>query len=323
MPDGSGAAVADQARLTVVIATYRREGVLIESLRHLMALQPSPDEIVVVDQTEKHEPATERQLAEWHEKELISWVRRSHPSIPAAMNAGLVAARHGVVLFVDDDVLPNGALVATHLQAQAEHPGLVAGQVMQPGESPTPLGPHEAFRFNSTTPAWVDEFIGCNFSVRRDLALALGGFDENFIGAAYRYEAEFAHRFARRHGPVRFEPRASLRHLQAPAGGTRAHGHHLRTVKPGHSVGAYYFWLRTRVPGWWWSMLLRPLRSIRTRHHLRRPWWIPLTLVAELRGLSKAASLASRAPRLLQVGTMQINGQAAIVSDVQRVGEQG
>lgn len=290
-------------RLTVVIATFQREHVLIESLQHLLALQPPAHEIIVVDQTERHEAATDRQLQLWDEQQAIRWIRRTQPSIPAAMNAGLVAARHDIVLFLDDDIRPDGALVAAHLQTQTNHPGLVAGQVMQPGEGPSPLTPHERFRFNSTAPAWVDEFIGCNFSVRRDLALAIGGFDENFVGAAYRYEAEFSHRFTRLHGPIRFEPSASIYHLQAPAGGTRAHGHHLRTVRPGHSVGAYYFWLRTRVPGWWLSMLLRPLRSVRTRHHLRRPWWIPLTLVAEIRGLARAMQLDAKGPQLLQGST--------------------
>lgn len=285
--------------VTAVIVTYRREAVLIESLQHLLALNPAANAIIVVDQTEAHEPETDRQLQQMDERGLIRWIRRAEPSIPAAMNAGLLAAAPGTVLFVDDDIVPHPALIAAHRSAQAEHPGLVAGQVFQPGEQPIAATPGDRFRFNSTAPAWIDEFIGCNFSVRRDVALALGGFDENFVGAAYRYEAEFAFRYIQRHGPLRFEPAASIHHLQASAGGTRAHGHHLRTVKPGHSVGAYYYWLRTRVPRWWWSMILRPLRAIRTRHHLRRPWWIPLTLLAELRGMVKALQLSARGPRLL------------------------
>ena len=33
--------------------------------------------------------------------------------------------------------------------------------------------------------------MGGNFSVRRRFALTLGGFDEQFVGAAYRFEADF------------------------------------------------------------------------------------------------------------------------------------
>jgi len=299
MPDRHERLSSNDTPVTIVIPTYRREAVLLESLSQLLCLNQAADEIIVVDQTVRHEPQTQQQLQELHDRGAIHWLRRDQPSIPAAMNAGLLAAQPGIVLFLDDDIRPDGALIPAHRQAQAECPGLVAGQVLQPGERPVPLAPGERFRFNSTSAAAIDEFMGGNFSVQRDIALALGGFDENFVGAAYRFEAEFAFRYTRRYGPIRFEPAASIHHLQASAGGTRAHGHHLRTVRPGHSVGAYYFLLRTRGPRWWWNVMLRPLRSIRTRHHLRRPWWIPLTLLAEVRGLLKALQLSARGPSLL------------------------
>jgi hypothetical protein len=138
--------------------------------------------------------------------------------------------------------------------------------------------------------------MGGNFSVDREIALALGGFDENFVGAAFRFEAEFAHRYCERYGEVLFAPAAGIRHLKASSGGTRAHGCHLRTVKPAHSVGEYYYLLSVRPKGWKTRFLIRPLRSIRTRHHLSRPWWIPLSLFAELRGMILAAWLRMRGP---------------------------
>jgi hypothetical protein len=75
-------------------------------------------------------------------------------------------------------------------------------------------------------------------------------------------------------------------------------GEHLRSFRPNHAVGAYYYFLRT------WSgrksiagFLGRPLRAVSTRHHLRRPWWIPATLVAELSGMTWALVLAAQGPR--------------------------
>lgn len=298
MPDPSIEPAKAQS-LTVVIPTYRREAVLIDTLSQLSALSPAPAEIIVVDQTEQHEAATDAELRQLELQGTIRWLRREQPSIPAAMNAGLIAARSEVVLFLDDDIRPDADLVAAHLHVQQSKPGLVAGQVLQPGQVSEDLKPNEPFRFNSTKPAEIQEFMGGNFSIQRQTALALGGFDENFVGAAYRFEAELAHRYTQRHGLIHYAPNALIHHLQAPAGGTRAHGHHLRTVKPGHSVGAYYYLLRTRKPLWWQDALLRPLRSVRTRHHLRRPWWIPLTLVAELRGWLAAVRLLRQGPRLI------------------------
>ena len=142
--------------------------------------------------------------------------------------------------------------------------------------------------------------MGCNFSVRRDVALALGGFDENFVKVAYRFEAEFAYRLRRAGHRIYYQPAACIHHLKVTTGGTRSFGEHLTTVKPDHAVGAYYYSLRT----WdgWASLgvfLGRPLRAAMTRHHLRRPWWIPATLIAEITGMLWALALYLRGPRYL------------------------
>lgn len=50
------------SRLSRVIPTCRRERVLVETVQRLLALVPAPDEIIVVDQTPRHEPETETGL---------------------------------------------------------------------------------------------------------------------------------------------------------------------------------------------------------------------------------------------------------------------
>lgn len=296
-----------RSEVSVILPTFCRGSVLIETLCRLGSIVDPDDEILVVDQTPAHPAEIETALAALRDQGAIRWLRLPHPSIPHAMNVGLQEARGDCVLFLDDDIRPDPALVAAHRRAHASA-SLVAGMVLQPGERPQTLRDGEPFRFNSDAPASIEEFMGGNFSVRRDLALQLGGFDENFVGAAFRFEAEFAHRFVARFGPIAYVPAAVIHHLAIPTGGTRAHGHHLRTARPAHSVGAYYYLLRTRRPGWLAQLLWRPLRAIRTRHHLRRPWWIPLTLLAELRGLAWAWSLWRKGPSLLPSGTVAIRG---------------
>jgi GT2 family glycosyltransferase len=285
--------------LSIVIPTYQRGNIVLDTIGHLMRLSHRSAEILIVDQTESHPQDVASQLQELHDAGEIVWCKLSKPSIPEAMNFGLTRAHGREVLFLDDDIVPDDALVQRHREAQREA-ALVAGQVLQPGQKTEVLRQCESFRFNSSEPAWIAEFMGGNFSVDRQKAISLGGFDENFVGAAYRFEAEFAHRFIQSFGPIRYEPRAMIHHLAVSSGGTRAHGHHLRTSQPSHSVGAYYYLLKTRVPGWWRDALWRPVRAIRTRHHLRRPWWIPLTLLAELRGFMLAWRLLARGPRLVQ-----------------------
>lgn len=289
-------------KISVAIPTYRRDQVLIDTVRDLLALDPPPAEILVLDQTPEHASEVTAALLAWDTVGHIRWLRLPEPSIPRAMNQGLLAARHEVVLFLDDDIRPEPGLSAAHLAAHRDSgAALVAGRVIQPWQEGRDFSLDTGFHFASPHPAWVDEFIGCNFSVRRDVALQLGGFDENFVKVAYRFEAEFAHRLRRAGHRIHYQPAACIHHLKVITGGTRSFGEHLTTFKPDHAVGAYYYTLRTWNGGASLGALLgRPLRAVMTSHHLRRPWWIPVTLIAELRGLIQALRLHRRGPCVLR-----------------------
>lgn len=287
----------------IVIPTYRREQVLLDTIHYLLALGPAPVEILVIDQTEHHETATATRLESLAASGAIRWIRLSRPSITHAMNVGLLESRSEIVLFLDDDIVPGSDLVRAHVEAHAERSvNIVAGQVLQPWEEALPpdVDP-KPFRFCSSRRSLVTELMGGNLSVKKDVAIRLGGFDENFVHVAYRFEAEFCDRALVAGESILFEPRASICHLKAIHGGTRSFGNYLTTVRPSHAVGAYYYLFRARnVRNRWLQLLARPLRAVRTRHHLTRPWWIPGTLIAELAGLLWAVGLALRGPRLLR-----------------------
>jgi GT2 family glycosyltransferase len=287
--------------VTIIVPTYGRDEVLLETLKHLFALDPPASEIIVIDQTEEHSSQVSCALEAWHALGLMRWWRLEHPSIPAAMNRGLLEASHPIVLFVDDDIIPHPGLVEAHVSALEETgAALVAGRVIQRWQADQDFSDEDAFHFASLRPTWISEFMGGNFSVRRNTAWQLGGFDEQFVRVAYNFEAEFAYRIRRAGYRIYYEPAALIHHLKVSDGGTRSFGHHLRSHRPNHAVGAYYFILRT----WsgWQSLvrfLVRPLHAIATRHHVRRPWWIPATLVAELSGMGWALLLAAQGPRYL------------------------
>ena len=300
-------------KLTVAIPTYGRDSVLTDSVAALLALDPPPWELLVVDQTPVHDADTEARLRGWDQAGQIRWLRLERPSITGAMNHALLEARGDRVLFLDDDILPDPTLLRAHQQAGKSHPeAMVAGRVLQPWHGGQEDPPGSPFLFNSLTPRAVQTFMGGNVAIPRARALALGGFDTNFVKVAYHFEAEFAHRWCQAGHPIRYAPDALIHHLRAQRGGTRSYGQHLTTVQPDHAVGRYYFLLRTRTPLTALGACGRDLlMSVRTRHHLRRPWWIPLTLLAEVRGLAWAlrlngrgpATLATRTPLLLIVGS--------------------
>jgi GT2 family glycosyltransferase len=288
--------------LSVVIPTYHREKVLLDTIKHLLKLECPPVEILVVDQTEQHEEKTFKALSMLNEEGSIRWIRLGEPSIPHAMNIGLLAASQDIVLFLDDDIIPEPGLIQAHLDAHhATGAEVIAGRVIQPWQKGKDYSAVEPFSFASVQPKWVDEFMGGNFSVQRNIALEVGGFDENFVGAAYRFEAEFAYRIRRAGHRIYFEPDSCIHHLREKSGGTRSYGEYLTSFKPDHPVGAYYYFLRT------WSgvdslisLITRPLRAVISRHHLRRPWWIPATLIAELSGMIWAIILYFNGPRYIE-----------------------
>jgi GT2 family glycosyltransferase len=287
--------------VSVVIPTYQREQVLLDTVRNLLAIQPPAVEILVMDQTIRHGTTVDDQLSTWEIAGRIRWLLLTEPSIPRAMNQGLLAASHEIVLFLDDDIRPEPGLLCAHLAAHRETgAALVAGRVIQPWQERVDFTHDTKVHFASLQQLWIDDFMGGNFSVKRDVAVALGGFDENFVKVAYRFEAEFSYRLRQAGYRIYFTPAACIHHLKANDGGTRSYGEHLTTLKPDHAVGDYYYILRTWV-GWasLKAFLGRPIRAIMTRHHFRHPWWIPATLLAEIAGLIWAFRLNRRGPRYL------------------------
>jgi GT2 family glycosyltransferase len=154
------------------------------------------------------------------------------------------------------------------------------------------------FRFYADAGRFLVNVMAGNLSVDRERALSIGGFDENFIGAGYRFETDFAYRLAAAGGTIWYEPRASLRHLKLSTGGLRSYGDHRSSPSPLHAVGDYYFAIQHGRPLWPFT-LTRIRRNAFTRYHLAHPWAIPTKLVGELRGLLLARKLAGGGRRLV------------------------
>lgn len=284
--------------ITVAIPTYNRGAIVAETVQRLFALDPPPDAIVVVDQSAEPNEA----LARWHREGRIQLIRLDAPSIPRAMNEGLLAAKTPVVLYLDDDVEPAPGLIAAHERAHASAEiWAVVGQILQPGEEPRHFAQPEddlEFHFSHDEGRFVANVMAGNLSVKREHAIGAGGFDENYVGAGYRFETDFALRLVAAGGKIWFSPEASLRHLKLSTGGLRSFGDHRSSPSPAHSAGDYYFAIHHRPPLWRYAMR-RLRKNVLTRYHLAHPWTIPTKLTGELRGILLARTLARRGQRLI------------------------
>jgi GT2 family glycosyltransferase len=289
--------------VSVIIPTYHREQVLLDTLAHLAPLLRPGDEVLLIDQTPRHEPAVEETLAQVAAKGSVRWFRRDRAHVCEAMNIGALLARNDVLLFLDDDVIPSPGLLEAHRAALtlADPPPAVCGQVLQPwhdGPVGRVSGFAEGFDAAYDRPCDVLCLMGGNFGIRRPTFLSVGGLDENFFGVAYRWEAEFAYRLFRRTGRrVRFLPEASLRHLRAGPGGTRSFGDKDSWKHVSGSVGDYYFALRSLTPVRAVPHCLRRLlRAPLNRNTFRRPWLVPSLFLRECVALAWAALQVSLRP---------------------------
>lgn len=297
--------------LTVVIPTYNRGQVLLDTISMLLKQNDRVDEIIIVDQTRyvNHDPIFQT-LKSYEKNGDIRFIQRQQPSIPIAMNVGLLLAQSDFVLFLDDDINIKPDFIEQHRTVIQEHSGLAhVGQVLQPNEEPGLLDPSYRpgqglyqdlnFPFSSSKPALIKNCMAGNLCVNRLKALEVGGFDENFIGVAYRFETEFCRRMCRYHNDdFYFSPKPVLYHLQSPTGGTRNSDHFLTSSSLRHSVGDYYYALSEGVMSE--SLLYcckRFLSSIKAKFYLQEPWYIPQRLFAEARGWMKAWSLYRQGPK--------------------------
>lgn len=288
--------MTQQLPISVAIPTLNRGEIVLETIEMLLEQTPPAGEILIVDQTEEHPLHIDEKLSHLNEAHQIRWIRLPVPSITGAMNAALRESRFPVILYLDDDIIPGESLIENHARMYKDSSvDSVVGQVLQPGETPEHIDDYDrgngltrdlAFPFRSTEVSDVWNVMAGNLSVRVDVAMEIGGFDENFQFVAYRFETDFACRLRKNGKRIVFQPDASIRHLRIRTGGTRTRANHLTSPRPDHSLGDYYYALKHGTP--LQSVLYIGRRfcfATATKFHFTHPWYIPVVLLGEIRGL--------------------------------------
>jgi len=219
--------------VSVVVATIGRGRLLIRTVRGLLENDYPAFEVIVVDQTPRPEPDVLEFMRD--AGACVRYLHRQKPGLPDARNAGVTAARGDVVLFVDDDVIPDRGLIAAHAAAYTrDGVGGVAGRVLAPNAAPgkTETRPRRIAKiylggliiwdhFDAGVPTGADHVRGCNMSFLRRAIEEAGGFDGRFGGSAHLEETDLALRVRAKGYRLAFEPAAALVHLLEPAGGCR------------------------------------------------------------------------------------------------------
>lgn len=225
-PDRSETKPARSLKLSLVIPTLNRPGAVLDLLGHLEHQTRPPDEILIVDQSAREDPRLTA-FAAAHPR--LRVLRIPARGLPRARNIGWRQASGDVILFLDDDVVPDPRLCEAHLAAY-EDPSVagVGGRVL--GGYDARAGRAGAFHalggavrrnFGAPRRGDADHLPGGNMSFRREVFSRVGGFDPAFGGPAIGEETDFCLRARRAGFRLVFEPDAAVEHLHLPAGGCR------------------------------------------------------------------------------------------------------
>ena len=206
--------------LSIVVPTYNRADLLLRLLSSPALLGHSRDvlsEVLVV--LVGRSDGRSRLLRELRVPYRLRVLEQVHGSAANARNHGWQAARGRLVLFLDDDVLPDLQLIDEHVATHALHPGaLVVGRLLpDAAQRPTPWHDYED-SMRAKTYAREDlirhplglRYAG-NFSISRRRLEEVGGFDPQLAG---NQEIDLGYRLAARGVPFLFNPAAVASHLE-------------------------------------------------------------------------------------------------------------
>lgn len=117
----------DASEVSVVVCTRDRGEDLARCLDSLLACDPAPGEIVVVD-NDPSGPSTRRVV---EDRPSVRYVAEPRPGLSAARNAGVAAATGGIIAFTDDDVTVAPGWLGPLLEGFADpQVGAVTGVVL-------------------------------------------------------------------------------------------------------------------------------------------------------------------------------------------------
>lgn len=283
--------------ITVGIPSYNRGEVLCRTLSQIMPhLSPVVREVIVADQCPAHSSEVTAHLRELEENPRLTRLVLTKSGVTYARNAILAHATGSIVVFLDDDViLPADFFENYHSAFVRTGAQVIQGQVIQLYNvadfslSAEILCSHGMPQYGEVSKPMTDLgfIIGANHAVRREHALAIGGYDGHMsCGASKNEEADFVVRAAQAPGDVYYAAECWLIHYSAPSGGQRTPIRPIRDEwKKSYTDLLWCFRHGRRLgnPGklFWKAIRRGPLRKDNIGRFWRQPWaWMSFVFAA-------------------------------------------
>lgn len=258
----------------VIIPTRGRRDMPVTTVEKLLEDNYPDYRIIVIDQNDT--PIEKlREMSESHTN-LIHHAAESR-GLPAGRNEGLGLSESEIVIYVDDDIIPEPDFIKGHVLAYThESVGGIAGKVLEvrpemskhvpPGKvGKVNYWSGELYRgFTGDNPVDIDSAQGVNMSFRREVLEEIGGFDTRYGGTFFYEETDTCLRVRKLGYKMRYTPDAVLTHLGVPAGGCRIEDIEKQVYWYGHNFSLLFLkhFPRYTFPVWFAVRCAKFIRDV-------------------------------------------------------------
>lgn len=227
--------------IDVVIATYNRSGA-VDNVINCLLKQCLPDDSIYIVFQDSH------QMKEY-DHPMIKSLLSLPPNLPKARNAGMKAGKNPIILFLDDDVVPDENLLSNHRSSYNNQSiAAVAGYVDDPlfekkNDCPSvfdPLTGKLTQNFSVQKSQYTISVMGANMSFRREVLGRIGGFDPCFRRNALWEEIDCSFRLLKNNHKIWYCADARVTHLRNSTGGCREDGKY-RYIYHSYANMAYFY----------------------------------------------------------------------------------
>jgi GT2 family glycosyltransferase/radical SAM superfamily enzyme YgiQ (UPF0313 family)/Flp pilus assembly protein TadD len=212
-------------QITVVIPTYNRRAILKKTLLAFAAQTVAPDQFEVIVADDGSDDDTLVMLQRFKAPFVLRVLALPHRGANAARNEAMRQAQGSIVLITGDDMIPEPALVASHLKFHRQHPSELEAMLgfidWSPEITVTPfmrfiVSPEggQQFAFHETRAGRADYrlFYTSNLSLKRSLLRKQATlFDPDFAHPAYD-DIELGYRLARQGLTLHYNPQGVTTH---------------------------------------------------------------------------------------------------------------
>ena len=169
-------------RVSIIVPTFKHGEEPVRTIQKIVSIMQDNDELIIVDQNVEYVDSWKLYRDDIIKKSNVRILDLAPASTPLARNVGGLAAKADILLYLDDDMDVDSAVIENHLKYFEDiNIGGVAGVI-------------DGAYSVSSRPQYVKSAKGGNMSFRKSLFLNVKGFDTNINGNFSGEETEFCER---------------------------------------------------------------------------------------------------------------------------------